>query len=213
MTAGEQPGLGSALRGARLKQGLSLRELSRRIGVSASLVSQVETGRLQPSVRTLYSMVNELELSLDRVFGNRVDEPNDNGSHPEPDALSRHVQRKQERRALDLEGGVRWERLTTRNEPTIEFLYLTYPPGAESAPANALVRHAGKEYGLVVTGRLTVTSGFNEFTLGAGDSISIESSVPHRLFNDGTETVEAVWVVLGREEAPGGRQPPAIFTW
>ncbi|MGH2935238.1 MAG: cupin domain-containing protein [Gaiellaceae bacterium] len=203
----DQPALGATLREERLKQGLSLRELSRRLGVSASLVSQIETGKVQPSVRTLYSMVSELGISLDRVFGNVVHDASSNGSRPESGSRvegaegesSRHIQRKRQRCGLDLEGGVRWERLTTSNEPTIEFLYLTYPPGSESAPANALVRHAGKEYGLVVSGRLKVTSGFNDYTLEAGDSVWLESSIPHRLFNDGGEPVEAVWVVLGRE--------------
>jgi transcriptional regulator with XRE-family HTH domain len=203
----DQPGLGAALRRERLNQAMSLRELSRRIGVSASLVSQIETGKLQPSVRTLYSIVNELAISIDRVFGNVINEVDSNGFQPRSGSPSdgadgegsRHIQRKGRRRALDLEGGVRWERLTPRNEPTIEFLYLTYPPGSQSAPKNALVRHAGREYGFVVSGRLKVTSGLNDFTLAAGDSISLESSIPHRLFNDSGETVEAVWVVLGRE--------------
>jgi transcriptional regulator with XRE-family HTH domain len=196
-----QPRLGAALREERLKQAMSLRELSRRIGVSASLVSQIETGKLQPSVRTLYSIVNELTISIDRVFGNVSDDvkPGTPSHGVDGESAARHVQQKGKRRALELEGGVRWERLTPRNEPMIEFLYLTYLPGSESAPANALVCHTGKEYGFVVSGCLRVTSGFDDFTLRAGDSISLESSIPHRLYNDGDETVEAVWIVLGRE--------------
>ena len=47
---------------------MSLRELARRVDVSASSVSQIETGRTQPSVRTLYAIVSELGLSLDEIF-------------------------------------------------------------------------------------------------------------------------------------------------
>jgi quercetin dioxygenase-like cupin family protein len=74
-----------------------------------------------------------------------------------------------------------------------------YPAGGESAPADALVRHTGREFGIVLAGRLRVTVGFEDHELGPGDSISFDSTVPHRLYNDGDETVEAVWVVLGRQ--------------
>src|SRR2546423_3706375 len=60
--------LGKRLRQERDGLGLSLRELARRLDVSPSLVSQIETGKVQPSVRTLYAMVSELGVSLDDVF-------------------------------------------------------------------------------------------------------------------------------------------------
>ena len=61
--------LGKRLREERTERGISLRELARRLEVSPSLVSQIETGKIQPSVRTLYAMVSELGVSLDDVFG------------------------------------------------------------------------------------------------------------------------------------------------
>ena len=51
----------------------------------------------------------------------------------------------------------------------------------------------------MLRGRLGVTVGFEDYELGPGDSISFDSTVPHRLHNEGDETVEAVWVVLGRQ--------------
>jgi transcriptional regulator with XRE-family HTH domain len=46
--------LGSRLKGIRLKEGLTLRELARQANVSPSFVSQIENGKSQPSVATLY---------------------------------------------------------------------------------------------------------------------------------------------------------------
>src|SRR3989441_12481209 len=66
--------LGERLRRERDRLGLSLRELARRLEVSPSLVSQIETGKIQPSVRTLYAMVSELGVSLDDVFAAGQDE-------------------------------------------------------------------------------------------------------------------------------------------
>jgi mannose-6-phosphate isomerase-like protein (cupin superfamily) len=100
---------------------------------------------------------------------------------------------------IDLESGVHWERLTARTEPGVEFLMAVYPPGSESGPADGLVRHTGREFGLVVKGTLGLTVGFDEYTLEVGDSVCFDSTVPHRLHNDGDVTVEAVWVVLGRQ--------------
>src|ERR1044071_6066880 len=60
--------VGQRLRQEREKQKIGLRELARRVGVSASLISQIELGRATPSVGTLYTIVNELNLSLDELF-------------------------------------------------------------------------------------------------------------------------------------------------
>ena len=62
--------IGGLLRKARLKQSLSLRSLAAKVGVSASLISQVETGKTQPSVSTLYALSNYLGLSMDDLLGN-----------------------------------------------------------------------------------------------------------------------------------------------
>ncbi len=203
-------GVGANLRRARAQRGLSLRELARRLDLSASLVSQIETGRIQPSVRTLYAIVNELGVPFDEVFEakrpprtSRLDGGGARRAALAAPSLTAEksalVQRAGERRAIDLETGVHWERLTTRNEPGVEFLYVEYPPGSESAPADALVRHNGREFGLVLTGELGVTVGFDEHVLGPGDSIFFESTIPHRLHNDGDRVMTGIWVVLGRQ--------------
>ena len=184
--------------------------MARRLDVSPSLVSQIETGKIQPSVRTLYAIVSELGVSLDAIFDQtstlqaaaakptgpqrRHAEPADR--HPAGDGG--FVQRAADRAGIDLETGVRWERLTTRNEPDIEFLFAIYPPGSESAPADALVRHNGREFGVVLSGRLGITIGFEDHVLAPGDSVSFDSTTPHRLHNDGREPVTAVWVVVNR---------------
>jgi transcriptional regulator with XRE-family HTH domain len=204
--------LGARLREARDRLGLSLRELARRLEVSPSLVSQIETGKIQPSVRTLYAMVSELGLSMDEIFdlGGSVGaepggrrrpvaraEPEPDGGAPRAQGPDR-VQRADSRRSIELESGVRWERLTAWNDPDIEFIYATYDVGGASSSDGKLVRHSGREFGLVLSGRLGVTVGFEEYALDPGESISFESTVPHRLHNDGTAVVEAIWVTLGR---------------
>src|SRR5918992_6122764 len=60
--------IGSKLRAERERQGVSLRELARQVGISPSAMSQIETGRSRPSVRTLYAIVSKLDMSLDELF-------------------------------------------------------------------------------------------------------------------------------------------------
>jgi mannose-6-phosphate isomerase-like protein (cupin superfamily) len=50
----------------------------------------------------------------------------------------------------------------------------------------------------VLSGRLQVRIGFDEYVLEPGDAISINSSVPHRLATLGDQPVTAIWFVLGR---------------
>jgi transcriptional regulator with XRE-family HTH domain len=197
--------LGERLRRERDRLGLSLRELARRLEVSPSLVSQIETGKIQPSVRTLYAIVSELGVSLAELFAppepsrpEAVADPQHRAARATPPPSTDRVQRAHDRRAIELESGVRWERLTAWNDPDVEFLYATYAVGGASSPEGTLVRHNGREFGTVIDGRLGVTVGFEEYVLEPGDSISFESSTPHRLHNDGSDVVHAIWVVLGR---------------
>jgi transcriptional regulator with XRE-family HTH domain len=210
-SAAEQPAaagedtLGSRLRSERERRGLTLRELARRLEVSPSLVSQIETGKTQPSVRTLYAIVSELGVSFDDLFApsggveRRVRRPlpaATDGIQP-PEGYGR-VQRADDRAVIDLGSGVRWERLTTWNDRDLEFLFAVYEAGGSSSPDGSLMRHHGREFGVVLTGELGVKVGFEDYVLGPGDSIAFDSSIPHRLHNDGTEVVTAIWIVLGR---------------
>src|SRR5439155_23660276 len=102
------------------------------------------------------------------------------------------------RKRIQLASGVIWERLTRDADPSLDFLYVEYQPGGASCEANALVRHSGQEYGLVLSGTLEVTLGFETYILEAEDSISFDSTIPHRLATVGDVPVRAVWVVAGR---------------
>ena len=120
-----------------------------------------------------------------------------NGVPPEgdsPSALETDVVlRPEERAMIELQGGVIWERLTASAEKNIEFLKTRYEVGATSG--NKMSHHAGREFGMVLSGELTIEIGFECHTLRAGDTIVFDSSRPHRLSNRGDVPVESIWVV------------------
>ena len=191
--------VGSRLRLERERRKISLRELARRVGVSPSLVSQIELDRVNPSVSTLYAIVTELGMTMGDVFGDTQPAPRIVRARPDADGLVTHPDA---RRVINLASGVRWEQLTPHSEVDVEFLHVVYPVGAESCPEDALVTHSGREYGYVTSGTLGVRVGFDEYELGPGTSIAFDSSSPHRLWTIGGEPVHAIWVVIGRAADP-----------
>ena len=199
--------VGGRLRAERERLGISLRELARRVGVSPSLVSQIELDRVNPSVSTLYALVTELGMTMSDVFGDSPSEEPVIRRLREEDE-SGLAERPETRRVINLASGVRWERLTPQSDREVEFLYVVYPVGAASCPEDALMTHGGKEYGYISSGTLGVRVGFDEYELGPGGSIAFDSSSPHRLWAIGDEPVHAVWVVIGRKADPRETMSP-----
>jgi transcriptional regulator with XRE-family HTH domain len=206
--------LGPRLRAIRLRRGIGLRELARRLDLSPSSISQIETGKMQPSVRTLYAFVSEFGVTVDEVLFDQSQPPDGASASMSESDSSRAiaagpglaVQRAQGRPTITLNSGVTWERLMFWADEDVEFIEATYPPGGSSGPDNSLGRHSGHEFGFVLSGVLRVVVGFDEFVLEPGDSITFPSPTPHRLSNDGSETVRAVWVVRGRRGAHPGHE-------
>jgi transcriptional regulator with XRE-family HTH domain/quercetin dioxygenase-like cupin family protein len=201
-------GLGARLRMAREGSGATVRGFARAVGVSPSLVSQIERGRVMPSVGTLYAITNELGLLVDDVFKDDREaaaraaspsaavDPARGATGMPPDGP---VQRHETRRVIRLASGVRWELLTAAPDDELEFLYVVYDVGGESCAEDSMVRHGGKEYAYLLSGRLGVKIGFKEFEIGPGDSISFDAQMPHRLFAIGDQPAVAVWAVLNRQ--------------
>jgi transcriptional regulator with XRE-family HTH domain len=202
---GAERRIGPQLRVEREHRGISLRKLSKAIGISPSALSQIETERSKPSVSTLYALVSELGLSLDELFAGELPHqasgsapPREEGHGALVPARGLGVQNADERKRISMESGVVWERLTPTTEPDVDFLHVIYEVGGASSPGDKFVRHSGREYGLVLEGQLRVTVGFEASDLGPGDSIAFDSSMPHRLENIGDIPARAVWVALGR---------------
>jgi transcriptional regulator with XRE-family HTH domain len=215
--------IGEKLRTARQEQKMSLRELAEKADTSASMLSQIENGKAFPSVRSIYSIASALNLPVDYFFpdGNSLEHanqsiPGNTGDMTaselreakvnqiiDDSALNYQIDTNEEngpviratkRPTIELNGGVTWSRLTAQAETGAEYLEITYAPGSTSG-AN-MSHHAGREFGLILEGELTVELGFERYNLCQGDSIIFDSETPHRLTNNCTKPVRALWVVL-----------------
>ena len=208
--------LGLRLKDIRLKAGLTLRELARQADVSPSFVSQIENGKSQPSVATLYVFSQLLNVSVDELFEQKNDQsaetphasqedgwepggPKNPTSAWPPSAYSNRVSvvHPAHRPHLVMAEGVEWERLAATPEHAVNFMKITYAPGATSTAGGDLVSHEGYEYGFVLTGQCEVTIGDEIFLLNQGESLGFDSSIPHVLRNPGSTEFQGLWFVHG----------------
>ncbi|MFF0089414.1 helix-turn-helix domain-containing protein [Streptomyces canus] len=207
MSPAPVPSVGARIRRARLERGLGLRALAREVGVSASLVSQIETGKSQPSVSTLYAITTALGISVESLFEVRETAAAASAAtvvhalaafSADPGRRIGPLVTPGERDVLELDSGVVWERLGHVPGTDVDFLLVTYRPGGSSSGSGGLMRHAGTEYGYLTSGELVLTLGFDEQVLHPGDAVSFESTTPHRYRNDGDVPAVGVWFVSSR---------------
>ncbi|MEU8845751.1 helix-turn-helix domain-containing protein [Streptomyces sp. NPDC048564] len=204
------PPVGTRIRQARLARGTSLRALAREVGVSASLISQIENGKSQPSVSTLYAITTALGISIEALFeAGEVTTASPAVAVAAPGtvlhalaAFAADPGRRigplvtpDEREVLELDSGVVWERLGHVPGSDVDFLLVTYRPGGASSSSGGLMRHTGTEYGCLTSGELILTLGFDEYTLRPGDAVCFESTTPHRYRNDGDVPATGIWFV------------------
>jgi transcriptional regulator with XRE-family HTH domain len=203
--------MGEALRTIRHQRGFSLRSVAAAIGVSPSLLSQVENGKTQPSVSTLYAMVNHLGVTIDEIM------PGTSPSKDRPEQVAAlpvvasaplstetgdAIQRRTENPRIEMGNGVVWERLAIgQRQGFVDPLMVSYEPGGGSATDGRLMRHSGIEYGVIIEGQLTLQLDFETYLLGPGDSVCFESQRPHVYSNRTDKPVRAIWFVLGRRES------------
>jgi transcriptional regulator with XRE-family HTH domain len=208
-------GLGQEVARQRKQKQLKVSELARMVGVSPSLISQIERGHSQPSVSTLFALSKALGTSVDSFFarGEEGAEVASQGaaavsveaapvSHSAAQAWAspseqaaqatqvvdrrdRYLVRRVDRDTIDIEGGVRWERLIPQMNSAVDFVEIVYEPGAQSH--TDLFQHPGSEMVLVLSGTFEITVGFETYTLEAGDSIHFPSTIPHRYVNPSDE--------------------------
>jgi transcriptional regulator with XRE-family HTH domain len=209
-TPADAPNLGDRVREERLRLGISVRQLARDIGVSPSLISQIETSKSQPSVSTLYAITTALGISIADVFEASEDSGLAAVSAGTPAAAGTilaalgaarghslgPVLARGDRQVLTLESGVRWERLGQLPHSHVDFLQITYEPGSSSSGSGTLMRHSGTEYGYLLSGELVLTLGFEEHRIRVGDSVCFESTRPHGYRNDGRRTAVGIWFVV-----------------
>jgi hypothetical protein len=193
--------IGNELRRVRLAQKLSLRNVASAVGVSASLLSQVETGKTQPSVSTLYALVNHLGISLDGLMrGQQSDKAQKAPAQGYKAGDDSIVRRRSDNPVIEMENGVLWERLADGGSDVADPLMVTYAPGSSSSVEGKLMRHAAIEYGVIIEGTLTLRVEWETYELFPGDSFSFDAGRPHLYENKSSKPARGIWFVIGTKD-------------
>lgn len=182
--------VGLRLRRARLRQGISLRAFAASVDVSPGLISQIENGRAQPSMATLFSIVNRLGISYDELLG-----PAGGGAGAPDPTPNIAFQSGADAPVLELGNGVRWQRLAAGGDATPDAIMVTYAPGGFTSSEGAEMSHPGMELVVVIEGRLTLQLDGRTQLLTAGDSIRFDAGHPHVYRNDGETEARGLWLV------------------
>jgi len=170
--------IGARLRDLRQRHRLSQRELARRTGVANASISQIEAGKLNPTVSMLKRVLDGIPVSLSEFFSGDLD------------AAERVFFRAAELTEI-ADGGVSYRQVGGNlRERAIQLLRERYEPGAGTG--RHALRHEGEECGLILSGRLRVTVGDREQLLGPGDAYYFRSNQPHTFHNPGSEPCELV---------------------
>lgn len=170
--------IGTRLRMIREQLGLSQRQLARQAGVANATISQVEAGKINPTVSMLKKVLAGIPLSLGEFFADDL-----------------QPQERMFFRADELveiaEGGVSYRQVGARlANKSIQLLQECYQPGAGTGRHE--LTHEGEECGIVLSGRLEVTVGDEVSVLGQGDAYYFKSSLPHQFRNIGNEPCELI---------------------
>lgn len=179
--------LGAKIRKVRQDMKLTLKELSEKAGLTASYISQVERGIIEPSISSLRRMSAALEVPIYTFLTDNSEQ-------------QQHVLiRANERRKLDLpHSSIIYEFITPmasdkRANPKMEVIYLKLE--AKSWSSDRPFVHAADECIFMIDGNMDVLLGTERYNLQEGDSIYIQENVPHRFYNPGENMAISISII------------------
>jgi len=175
----------------RKSKGITLKEMSKKTGISVNYLSQIERGLSNPSIGIIKKISNVLDVPIMGL--------NDQPSHANANRVLRQDQkvaivRKNSRKMLVFpKSKLKQYLLTPDLQRKLEVLLGEVNPGEEHE--EEWYSHEGEEFGFVLEGRYEVTVEDQVYILEEGDSIYFSSSLPHKMRGIGNKTCKTIWVI------------------
>lgn len=170
--------IGQRIREVRKDQGLTLRAIAEKAGLSVPYLSQIENGQVNLNVLNLEAIAGALSVPLITFF-------------TDGDSPKISVTRRSERRWFRL-GEQVMESLLVRVPGNLEIFTMLLPPHSDSLRES---KHQGEEFSFVVRGSVRIILDNDQvFDLEEGDIIYYISDIPHRWENLSDKETEVLVV-------------------
>jgi len=179
--------VGGRIKALRRERQLQQRQLAEKSGLTPSLVSQIESGKLTPSLHTLGRLAAALGVPIAALF-----EAASNGKI--------HVSRRTEYPVVSFDGTTeQWAVLGAGLfQGKIRAVVSTLGPRDHGVKTDKVIIDPGQmKLFYVIEGQVRLLYNGEQHLLGAGDSAYLDGSVPHGWENPGNKNARALWVILG----------------
>lgn len=170
--------IGRRLRDIRTRMKLSQRQLARQSGVANATISQIEAGKLNPTVSMLKRVLDGIPINLSEFFGDEFES-------------GEQVFFRAEELTEIADGDVSFMQVgaNLRNK-SLQMIKECYQPGAGTG--RHAITHDGEECGFILSGRLQVSVGEQTTILRAGEAYYFKSDQPHHFHNPGNDVCELI---------------------
>jgi len=179
--------LGTRIKALRLERELQQRQLAEKAGMTPSMVSQIESGRLTPSLHTLGKIAGALGVTIAALFDGQP-------------TGSVHVTRKKEYPVVSFDGSSeRWSVLGAGLfQGKIRAVVSTLEPRSKGMMTDKVVIKPGQmKLFYVLDGKVALHYGGERHVLETGDSALLDGGTGHGWENLGSRKAQALWVILG----------------
>jgi transcriptional regulator with XRE-family HTH domain len=182
--------VGKKLRELRKKRNLTLQDVAKATGFSASLISLIESGNVSPPIATLSRIASFLGVHMSYFF---TDEDGEKRIE-----VTRRGQGKKVKRVISRSGvkhGYVYEALAYRFKNRImePFLLTVKTSGGDE---KSVYNHRGEEFLYILDGKVTLIYGDERIKLSKGDSVYFDSMVKHRLLSQGSKPARVLAIIV-----------------
>ncbi len=173
--------IGSKIRELRKDKGLTVTELAKSVGCSPSFISQLERGKVSPSIATLKKITDALGINIVDLFLPT--------NHREPVVLREHerIETSLKKWRVKVQLLVR----STEGKKMQPFYTIIEPGGGATKPYT----HYGEEFGIVLKGELELNLNGRVYRVKENESFYFSSHIPHSWRNVSKGETVVIWVV------------------
>jgi transcriptional regulator with XRE-family HTH domain len=171
--------VGDRLRAVRTSRELSLRALAKKSDLTSGFLSQIENGRVMPSIAALIRLCAALDVEVGAILSDAM-------------PRGRVVRRRDRAIYLFAEAGYRDEIVSSDSAKRLEVMRSVIEPGGSTGP-EPYSHGSDVEVALVLKGRIVVDLGDERHELRAGDALTFPGTQPHTVTNPGKTEAEIIW--------------------